>query len=165
MGGGAPCPIITVYTLQTKRSECDATRSFCQPVKALASDGHSWKSLHQYVGRRRVFRPARRGEVEDGGVNLFPIMLPVSRSPGEFVVASCMFMTRHCGRPARGPAGGGGGGGGRGAGSSPETPIQANIRDPGRRFVVVSSSLGAEMMEWLSPTTLSQHSFNKSTCD
>lgn len=89
------------------------------------------------------------GEAQVGGVNLFPIMPPVSGSPGEFVAASCMFMTRRCGHRARGPAGGAGGG----------------IRDLSRRFVAFSSSLGAEMMEWLSPTTLSQQSFNESTCD
>lgn len=74
-------------------------------------------------------RLGRRGEVEVGAVNLFPIMPPVSRSPGEFVAASCMFMARQCGRRARGPAGGGGGG------SGPGRPVQTDVRDPGRRFV------------------------------
>lgn len=46
----------------------------------------------------------RRGEV--GGVNLFPIMPPVTASDGEFVAASSMFMTRQRGRHA-GRAGGG----------------------------------------------------------
>lgn len=105
----------------------------------------SRRSLHQDVGRRH------RGEAQVGGVNLFPIMPPARRSPGQFVAASCMFMARYCGRPA----------GGAGGGSGPETPVQAKIWC----FVAVSSSLGAEMMECLSPTTSSQHSFNKSTRD
>lgn len=104
-------------------------------------------------------RLGRRGEVEVGAVNLFPIMPPVSGSPEEFVAASCMFMARHCGRRARGPVGGGGGG------------VGSRTASPGGRpgswpaLCCLSSSLGAEMMEWLWPTTLSQHSFNKSTCD
>lgn len=52
----------------------------------------------------------------------------VSGSPGKFVAASCMILTCQCGGPA--------GGGGRG---QSRKPGPGESRDPGRRFVAVSS--------------------------